>query len=113
MLVEPLIEPGDLLVEGLDHRETGGEAGQSPLHPLQPAGMVLQHREHPVELGIEPAHPGEGMVAAFGHGLDHTAFRVRMPSRGRVPMAPSAQASPRPSSVRLAPRRLGPVRQKP
>jgi hypothetical protein len=35
MLVEPLVDPGDVVVEGLDHRETGGEAGEPALDPLQ------------------------------------------------------------------------------
>lgn len=31
------------MVEGRDNGETGGEAGQATLDPLQPAGMVFQH----------------------------------------------------------------------
>jgi hypothetical protein len=42
--------PGHLVIEGLDCQEAGREALQLTLDPLQPAGMVLQHRQHMVEL---------------------------------------------------------------
>lgn len=66
MLTQSLVHPSDLVVEGLDHRETGPEARQPAPNPLLPAGKVLQDRQRAVEYCIEPAHPDKGMVTAFG-----------------------------------------------
>jgi hypothetical protein len=65
MLTQFLVHPSDLVVEGLDHRETGPEARRPALNPLQPAGKILQDRQRAVEYCIDPAHPDKGMVA-FG-----------------------------------------------